>query len=450
MSRTRTVALLSVSALAAASLLSVADPASAATTATPTDTTITTGEARTATPAAATAADGSIVYIHGFNVWLSRPDGSGQRAVTVDGTEASPYEHPTMSDGGVIAVMKGETIVRMGQDGAVYNRINPEDLFVPDYDTVHISPVQGAEISPDGTKIAYSQLRLERYGNGGWFETEAATSFTDAAQWVGPDKYGIMLGYQPGWVTNSRVALNRDGDVHMGDLGHDAQAWFFSDDIFGQFVELVEPEVSRDGKRVLFGVSGAGFAMKTAVGDPRTGTPAKPLANPECYITPEQGQPAAIDATFGPDSDSAVYSEGGDLWVARGLAACSAAGTTLTKIATGGTEPDWSPAALSAPPAGGPGGGTGAHAFDLGKSPVLSGKAKAGKKLRASAGTWSPAPSSVTYTWLRNGKVVAGRTGATYKLGKADRGKRIQVRVTVHRGGYADRSATSGVVKVRR
>jgi hypothetical protein len=452
MSRTRTAALLSASALATASLLSAADPALAATTATPTDTTITTSEARTATPAAATAADGSIVYVHGFNVWLSRPDGSGQRAVTVDGTEASPYEHPTMSDAGVIAVMKGDLIVRMGQDGVVYNRINPEDLFVPDYATVHITPILDPEISPDGTKIAYSQLRLESYNNGGWFETESLTSYTDAAQWSGPDKYGIMLGYQPGWVTDSRVALNKNGDVHWGDLGHDAQAWFFSDDIFGQFVELVEPEVSRDGKRVLFGIKDAGFGMKTAVGDPRTGTPAKPTANPECYITPDQGEPAAEDATFGPDSDSAVYSEGGDLWVVRGLASCSAA-TAIAKIATGGTEPDWSPAPLSAPPAGGPGGGgtgTSGHAFDLGKAPVVSGKAKVGRKLHASTGTWSPSPASVTYTWLRNGKVVAGRTGATYKLGKADRGKRIQVRVTVHKGGYADRSATSGVVKVRR
>jgi len=334
MSRTRPAALLSVSALATAALLSLAHPASAS-AATPTDpnVTITTGEAARATPAAATAADGSIVFVHAFNVWLTRPDGSGQRAVTTDGTEATPYEHPTMSDGGVIAVMKGGTIIRMGQDGVVLNRIVPEDIFVPDYDTVTISPVQGAEISPDGTKIAYSQLRLERYGNGGWFETEAATSFTDAAQWSGPDKYGIMLGYQPAWVSDSRVTLDKNGDVHLGDLGQPARPWFFSDDIFGRFVELVEPEVSRDGKRVLFGVSGAGFAMKTTVGDPRTGTPGKPTANPECYVTPEAGHPVAVDATFGPDSDSAVYSEGGDLWVARGLAACSAEGTTLSRIA---------------------------------------------------------------------------------------------------------------------
>lgn len=437
MSRPRKVALLSATtALAAASLLCAPPPAPAAPAA-PT--------AETAAPSAA-AVGGSIVYIRASNIWLTRPDGSGQRQVTRDGTAASPYEHPTMADDGVIAVMKGETIVRMRQDGVVLNRITPEDLFVPDSGTVTISPIQGAEISPDGTKIAYSQLRLERYGGaGGYLEAEAVTSFTDATRWSGPDKYGIVLGYQPGWVSNSRVALYRNGDVHLADLGQTAQPWFRSPDIFDSFVELLEPEVSRDGKRVLFGVEGAGFAMKTTVGDPRSGsrTPAKPTANPECYVTPDPGRPSPVDAAFGPDSDSAVYSEGGELWVVLGLAACSAEGTTVTRIATAGTEPDWSPAPLSAPPAA-------AHAFALTKAPVVSGKAKAGKRLRATSGSWSPAPSGVSYAWLRNGRVVPGRTGPAYAVTRADRGKRIQVRVTVRRTGYATRTALSGAVTVRR
>ncbi|GAA3648606.1 hypothetical protein GCM10022237_05320 [Nocardioides ginsengisoli] len=440
MSRTRKVTLLSATtALAAASLLTAVSPADAAS--------ITGGDgspvrARSSV-AAASAVGGSIVYIHADNVWLSRPDGSGQRAVTKDGTATTPYEHPTMSDAGIIAVMKGETIVRMRQDGVVLNRITPEDLFVPDYGTVTISPILDPEISPDGSKIAYSQLRLERYnGPGGYLETEAETGFTDAAQWAGPDKYGIQLGYQPSWVTNSRVTLNRSGDVHLADLGHPSTPWFYSNDIFGQFIELQETEVSPDGNRVIFGSAG-GIGMKTTVGDPRTGTPGKPTANPECYLTPDAGQPVAKDPSFGPDSDSAAYSEGGDLWVITGLAACGPT-TTVTKIATGGTEPSWSPAPLSAAPAPGP------QAFALAKAPVVSGKAKVGKRLRASTGTWSPAPSGVSYTWLRNGKVVRGRTASTYVVGRADRGKRIQVRVTVRRNGYTTRSAVSSTVTVRR
>ncbi len=395
---------------------------------------------------AATTATGSIVYIHAGNVWLTRPDGSGQRQVTRDGTATSAYQHPTMSDGGVIAVMKGKTIVRMRQDGVVLNRITPKSLFVADGDTVMINPIQDPEISPDGTKIAYSQLRYERYGNGGWYATEAETSFTDAAQWSEPSTYGIMIGWQPAWITNSRVALNKEGDVHIGDLGHDAQSWFWSKDLYSDFVELTQPEVSPDGRRVLFGLHNGGIAMKTATTDPRAGTagtvPGKPTANPECYVSSDAGKPAPIDATFGPDSDSAVYTEAGDLWVVRGLAACSAE-TVLTKIATGASEPDWSPAPLSASPAH-------SGAFALAKAPSVTGKAKMGKRLHAQAGTWSPTPAKVTYAWLRNGKVVRGRAAATYAVGRADRGKRIQVRVTVRRSGFTARTATSRAVTVRR
>lgn len=102
-----------------------------------------------------------MVFIKGGNVWLTRPDGSGMRRVRTDGNADSPYEHSTMSSAGVIAVMKDDEIIRMKQSGAVLNQMTAEDLFVPDYGTVVISPVLDPEISPDGTKIAYSQLRLE-------------------------------------------------------------------------------------------------------------------------------------------------------------------------------------------------------------------------------------------------------------------------------------------------
>lgn len=102
-----------------------------------------------------------MVFIKGGNVWLTRPDGSGMRRARTDGNADSPYEHSTMSSAGVIAVMKDDEIIRMKQSGAVLNQMTAEDLFVPDYGTVVISPVLDPEISPDGTKIAYSQLRLE-------------------------------------------------------------------------------------------------------------------------------------------------------------------------------------------------------------------------------------------------------------------------------------------------
>jgi len=398
---------------------------------------------------------GSIVFVKGGNVWLTRPDGTGMRQVTRDGTASSPYEHPTMSTSGVIAVMKGSQIIRMAQSRAVYNRMTPQDLFVPDYATILISPITDPEISPDGTKIAYSQLRLEHYGGGdyNYNVTEAETAVTDATHFTQPTK--VYLGYQAGWIGDDRFTLDRDGDVHLADLGHDAQPWFRSDDIFDThdpldpFIALNEPEVSPDRQRVLFGVQNTGFGMSTVTSDPAVGSPGVPTAAPQCFLSSTSPDPYAEDATFGPDSDSVVYTEGGKLSVIRHLAACNET-TTIDELTTGASEPDWSPAPLSAAPAPAPGTSTGSHAFSLRAAPVVSGKAKVGKRLRASRGTWSPTPAAYSFTWLRNGKVVPGRTGSTYAVTKADRGKRIQVRVTVRKAGYTARSATSRAVKVKR
>lgn len=69
-------------------------------------------------------------------------------------------------------------------------------------------------------------------------------------------------------------------------------------------------------------------------------------------------------------------------------------------------------------------------------TPTLSGTAQVGKTLTAKAGTWSPAPTSLSYQWYRSGKVIAGATGRTYMLAPATKGGTITVRVTAARTGY--------------
>lgn len=82
------------------------------------------------------------------------------------------------------------------------------------------------------------------------------------------------------------------------------------------------------------------------------------------------------------------------------------------------------------------------------KSPTASGTAKVGKTLAASTGAWSPSAESVSYRWLRNGKLISKATAAKYKLTTSDRGKKISVRVTVSATGYRDTTATSSARKI--
>lgn len=82
-------------------------------------------------------------------------------------------------------------------------------------------------------------------------------------------------------------------------------------------------------------------------------------------------------------------------------------------------------------------------------TPKLRGTARVGHTLRVALGHWHPAPSSVSYRWMRGGHAIPGATHAAYRLRAKDLGKRIWVRVTAHRPGYAAASRATGKRLVR-
>ena len=80
-------------------------------------------------------------------------------------------------------------------------------------------------------------------------------------------------------------------------------------------------------------------------------------------------------------------------------------------------------------------------------TPKVTGSAKVGSKLTASTGAWKPAPVTLGFQWLRNGKKIAGATGGSYVLTVADKGKTVSVKVTGSKPGYATVSKTSKKTK---
>jgi hypothetical protein len=80
--------------------------------------------------------------------------------------------------------------------------------------------------------------------------------------------------------------------------------------------------------------------------------------------------------------------------------------------------------------------------------PTLSGSHKVGKTERVKAGTWSQRSVTFTYQWLLNGKVIKHATKSSFKPTKADKGKKLSCRVTAHKTGFANGSATTSSVKV--
>lgn len=76
-------------------------------------------------------------------------------------------------------------------------------------------------------------------------------------------------------------------------------------------------------------------------------------------------------------------------------------------------------------------------------TPAVRGVVEVGHTLTARVGTWRPAGVRRSVQWLRGGKPIKGATHLTYRISKADAGKRITVRVTGTKTGYAPVVRTS-------
>ncbi|CAL8968868.1 hypothetical protein PROP_00397 [Propionicimonas sp. T2.31MG-18] len=81
-------------------------------------------------------------------------------------------------------------------------------------------------------------------------------------------------------------------------------------------------------------------------------------------------------------------------------------------------------------------------------APVIHGTPVKGETLTAVAGEWTPTPSTVTWTWLRDGTPIPDQTRATYQLTADDVGKRISVQVTGRRVDCVDLTADSAPTPV--
>jgi DNA-binding beta-propeller fold protein YncE len=87
------------------------------------------------------------------------------------------------------------------------------------------------------------------------------------------------------------------------------------------------------------------------------------------------------------------------------------------------------------------------HRRVTGRRPWITGKPKVGRKLTAKVAAWTPAPVKLSYQWYAAGKRIRRATRKTLKLTKAQRRKRITVKVTGRKTGYPTVSEISKATK---
>ena len=76
--------------------------------------------------------------------------------------------------------------------------------------------------------------------------------------------------------------------------------------------------------------------------------------------------------------------------------------------------------------------------------PKLSGRARAGKTIVCTRGTWNGSPSRYVFTWRRDGRLVLGH-GSTYRVRTADGGHALRCDVTARNAKGTTTAATVGV-----
>ena len=120
-------------------------------------------------------------------------------------------------------------------------------------------------------------------------------------------------------------------------------------------------------------------------------------------------------------------------------------GARLTARATGTTAECSAVRAMSAPTVP-----VAAGVVTSTRRPVVSGIAKVGARLSATAGSWSVPGLTYRYQWLRGATAIHGATGSSYVPSAADRGAHLAVRVTASRAGYTSAGATSAATSAVR
>lgn len=317
--------------------------------------------------AVATASAGSILYLKGGKLWVASPDGRAKRRVPHSGS----FDNPSQADNGTVVAQRGINLYRMNRAGKLLNK--------PITTAFRTNPILPSfkgpfwpEVSPDGSKIAYTYSftaeTFDQTCNCVRVVPSLNTAYTHASRFTdAPEKvFGISRFYsRPSWIDGRRTLMTTEtlfdfgGNVldqvaidTLGGAGDKSyQRWFSEctgcDDIQTlQLYPLAEGEMTRQRDKLVFvsGPLGTREPGATMLIYPMKGQP--PAIPPRfCQVTGASG--GFTSPTWSPDGKSLAWQDRKGIWVGRvgdvGGATCQIA---RKLVIPGGSSPDWGPARL--------------------------------------------------------------------------------------------------------
>ena len=315
--------------------------------------------------AGAAAVPGSILYAKGGKLWITSPDGVRKRRVA----HAGSFDNPSQADSGTIVAQRGINLYRMNRRGRLLNK-----PITTAFRTNPILPAfQGPfwpEVSPDGTRIAYTYSFTAAHFDFGCMCTLVSPSLNTSYTWANrfvddPAKtFGLARFYaRASWIDNRRVlgttehlfnyAGNVLDSVAIDPLGggEDSYGAWFSNCVAGcdslstlEMYRLAEGEMTRQRDKLVF-VSGPlhGSADGSRMQIHRMSGMPPAIPPTFCEIGGPNGR--FTSPTWSPDGRSLAWADGRGVWVGRvGDASGSTCQLTRRLLVPGGTQPDWGPA----------------------------------------------------------------------------------------------------------
>lgn len=306
---------------------------------------------------AATAQASSIVFIKGGDVWLAKANGTGQRALTKDGTAGNPYRSPAYSDSGLITAVKGRRDIhffdRRGK--RVRKKRNIGGGSTPSYDPIIVDHA----ISPNGRTLASTLWLTTRdatprpgepqgtdYGTSVWYTRTsngrmAAPSTTDGGQNVTWTSNKVPVVFAPNVFKSADAWV-----VDLAEPGNPRQ-WFqdqanpdpgsFSD---GEPLDDGELTRGQDKIAVVRGPNTTGSASPTSIRIYNmTNLVDRPTELCDANVAPNSRKESP---SWSPDGRRLIWSEADGIYVSA--IAANAGACDATRLIAGGSQPDWGPA----------------------------------------------------------------------------------------------------------
>ncbi len=409
-----------------------------------------------ADPAAASSS-GSIVFIKADNVWLMRPDGTGQRQITTDGKADAPYVSPSQADDGTIVALRNQHIIEgthnylqgvvsvLNRNGQLMRPV----YAVPQYDLIEDTcptPVAqqpdgivDAQVSPDGQRIAYVATAMLQGACGDVFsvsESIVANLDGGAAATIGAG--GDVINYTtPSWISNTKLVVTHDDLDARGESTFDVgaalpQQWFLTNEGLDFTAHAIYSPSATTNKLAAAGSVENDDASEPGIELWTTGAPGDASRVVDrCVITdPSHSDAIAFDSpSWSADGQTFVFTRSGG--ANPGIVAATypnlanSCANTQTMLAAGGSDASWGTASYDAaaiPPPTTP----------TGPTPPTAPTTPAGSSFSALT------PARLLET--RSGPGIATVDGAQLGAGPVAAGSVTQVQVAGRGGVPADAS----------